>query len=463
MTELAALKTPPHNIEAEEAVLGSMLIDDRAFDDASLYIKPLDFYFVKHQWIWEAAITLRAAREPIDLLTIQEQLFRQVIDNRNDKPTTKLDEVGGPAYLTRLITLTPTAFNAGAYARLVYEVAERRRLIQNASDIARMAYDLSTDLETVRTRAMNAIIDSYRIVNGAQPIAQDVSQLYDDILALSQDPKDLSGLDSGFPDYNNFSGGIHTGEEIVIAGEPGIGKSMFAAQIGVNLAVNGHAGALYSLEMKKKSVIRRWLSGMARVTTRKMRTGRVEEGDWPPITQAMVQLAELPIFISDSTHWTTASLRADLVRLKAEYQIKWFIVDYFDLLKDKGENEYTAQKEKSVALHDICRDLDLAGLVIHTLNKTGMRAGVNQLADVSGNRQVIYDADVVIYYTSHVPLKNEKERENYRTVRFGKFRDEAVGKKMFDLELLAGIPKLVSVYDGPEPLNNREEREVYRG
>jgi len=245
------------------------------------------------------------------------------------------------------------------------------------------------------------------------------------------------------------------GEEIVIAGEPGVGKSMFAAQLAKNLAANMHPVAVYSLEMRTRALIRRWLSEASEVSTRKMKTGRLEDGDWPKITNAVTQLSSLPIYLSDSTHWTTAKLRADLMRLKSEYGIECFLMDYFDLLKDHAEDDLTAQKNKSIALHDICADLNLAGIVVHTLSKAGMRSGASQLADVSGNRQIIYDADVVLYYTSHIPTKGQIERDNYRTVRFGKFRDEPVGKKMFDLQLAAGgVPKLLSVSDLDSPVSS---------
>lgn len=422
---------PPHNIEAEEAVIGSILIDNQAFYDANKFIGAGDFYLVKNRWIWEAAAKLVADRMPIDLLTIQEQL-------ESEK---RLAEIGGPAYLTRLVTLTPSAFNAGAYASLVREAADRRRLIRLSSDIAKLAFDVGSDIETVKANALRALLDGSRIVDGAEHIAGAVSELYDETQELSLNPRDLIGMDSGFPDYNEGAGGIHRGEMLVIAGEPGVGKSMFAGQLGYNLASNEHAGAIYSMEMRKKSVVRRWVSSSSNIPTRKIRTGRMDDSDWPAFTQAITQASQLPIYISQATHWTTTAMRSDLTRLKAEYGIEWFVLDYFDLLKDRAADENREQKIKSIGIKDICQDLDLAGIIIHTFNKAGMRSSDYEFADVSGSRQIIYDADVLLYFTKHKPQNGDAANPNLRTVRFGKFREENT-RAYFEVVMGGTVPRI---------------------
>lgn len=433
-TGQAGLALPPHNIEAEEALLGSILIDERAYLEVTGIIDPVDFYLVKHRWLFEAFVKLSAARMPIDLLTMQEALER----------AGQLNEIGGPAYLTRLITLTPSAYNAGGYARLVKEAADRRRLIQMSSDIARLAYDVGADIESIKQQAARAFIASNPAKGGAVHVSAIASELYDDVVSLAENPRDLIGMDSGFADYNAGSGGVHRGECMLIVGKPGVGKSLFAAQIAHNLARAGHPGAVYEMEMKNRSIVRRWVSADSSVPTRKMRTGRMNDDDWLPFTESITRVSQLPIYLSEATHWTTASLRADLTRLVSEYGVQWFMLDYFDRLKDRARDDLEAQKIKSIGITDICKDLSLAGIVIHTLNKAGMRAQDESLADVSGNRQIIYDADQVVYFTEHKPQYGEPENQSMRTVRFGKFREENV-RASFDLVLIADVPKFADV------------------
>lgn len=432
------ITTPPHNLEAEEAVLGSVLLDAEAYYQAAKQItSPADFYSVKNGWIWQAATELVAGRAPIDLLTLAARLEAQG----------RLDEIGGPAYLTRLVTATPTAYNAEAYAALVREAALRRRLIQAASRIAKLAYETGSDIGAVVNESANAVMDVSRQIvggQGAEPVANVLGQLYDEAEAQMQNPRDLTGMDSGFPDYNAGSGGIHRGEMLVIAGDPGVGKSMFAAQIAYNLARAGYPGAIYSMEMKSASVVRRWVSSLSNVPTRKIRSGRMDyESDWPAFTQAVAATSPLPIYISQATHWTSTTLRADLTRLVNDYGVVWFLLDYFDLLKDRGRDELEAQKLKSIALKDICKDLSLAGVVIHTKNKAGMRATETNLGDVSGNRQILYDADVLLYFEKHQAQNGDRPNPYLRTVRFGKFREENA-RAYFEVVMGADVPRVGS-------------------
>ncbi|MBI4316561.1 MAG: replicative DNA helicase, partial [Chloroflexi bacterium] len=205
--------TPPHNLEAEEAVVGSVLIDPESFFDVAQFLKAEDFYLVKHRWVWEVFVSLHDARSPVDLLTVQDEL-----DKRG-----QLAEVGGPAYLTRLITLTPTAFNAAAYGRLVEDAATRRRLIQAASDIAKLAYSDDYDVNTAVGESEKALfsVSERRSTREVRPVKTVASEYYDRVKYLYDHGDQLLGVPTGFKDLDKLLGGMQQSDLLIVAGRPG--------------------------------------------------------------------------------------------------------------------------------------------------------------------------------------------------------------------------------------------------
>lgn len=453
--------TLPHNIEAEEATLGAVLIDPESFDLIGLAAD--DFYLVKHRWLWAAFESLRKNHIPLDLLTVQEELEKQH----------RLSEIGGPAYLTRLITLTPTAYNAPAYANLVAESAERRRLIHAASEIAKSAYDAGTSLDVVRQQAHNSVHTNIRIRGGAEPINMFTSRLYDEVEARSKDPRDVWGIPTGFTDWDKITGGWQQGEAFILAGEPGSGKTLLLTQAALQAAgldidtrmirAGGRPGAIYELEIGGVQLVRRVASAFSKIKARTLRSGRLEDDDWSKFVNAVGAISSLPVYLSDKTTWTTSSLRADLRRLIDLYGIEWFVVDYMQLLKDSvGANVSPSERVGHISqnLHDICKDLNLAGLFVQRLNKSGLSAGVPQLEHMSGSSQVPYDADSVAFITDHIPAGGEPESKNIKTVSFRKIREDDPHVQ-FDLAtgMADGIPVFHNIAHWsptPKPAMNEE-------
>jgi len=426
---------PPHNLEAEEAVIGSVLIDPDAFKECDL--APDDFYLVKHRWVWAVFQTLTARGEMIDLFTVQDEL----------KVRDQLDELGGPAYMTRLLTMVPSALNAAAYAAKVREYADRRAWIGIGSDIAKAAHKFETPLTDAAPEFVQRMIQAGRPKTGAVTIGKVFSDLYDLVQQRADDPSSIVRLPTGFPDMDDrLGGGGKLKTVTVISGEPGKGKTILVSQIADNWTKAGLPGAFYELELSAEQFASRQASLKTSIPEGAIERGQLGDDQWPILTNLVAQMSTAPMFFSDDTRWTTSSLRADLSRLKAQYGIKWFIVDYFRLLKDVyGENKNERDEYMSARLRDIAKDLDLCGLVIHSLNKAGMGAEHPGMEHLSGSGSIPFDADCIMFINDHIPESDsEAYSESLRTVTFEKNR---FGKKMAPFTLYArpDVPGFASV------------------
>jgi replicative DNA helicase len=417
---MSDLNTPPFNLQAEESVIGSVLIDPEMFFEVAKYLTSKDFHIVKHQWIWKAFEDLHDKSIPFDILTVQQDLEKKGL----------LNELGGAAYLTRLITLTPTAYNAPAYARFVDEAATRRRMIFAASDIAKLAYEADTDIETCITNAMSALSTIVTVRGGAQSLEKHMSKAYDEILYRYDHPEEVAGLQSGFIDFDKGLGGFQRGLVYLISGDAGIGKTVFAIQAALNLSKQ-KPGAIYEMEMKDVDVCQRMIAAEHGLDTRVMKSGQLNDDQWKTFTQAVNKLSQRRIFMSDVSSTNTMGLRADLMRLKTE-GVEWAVVDYLNLLSDRyGKDNNERQEYISRQLKSIAKDLNIALIVIQSVNKTGQMSGPNTLK---------HDCDVLIEFSEHLVDEGDTPKENVRTLKFGKNR---FGTSMrIELMMLDG-PRLV--------------------
>lgn len=411
---------PIYSLDAEKAVLGAVLINPEIFKTIDLQAS--DFYLDHHKQIWSAYQRIVLQGKIIDLVTVSEIL--------NDKTD-----------LLGLINTTPSSLHALDYAEIVREKARRRELVQMASDIAKAAYDTNSDLEKEIPGYMTRLVSSAKIASGAEHISKALSELYDEIQERKDNPRDIWGIPTGFYDYDILTGGHHGGEMTLLSGKPGLGKSIIAIQMACGMA-NEKPGAIYEMEMGQTQTIRRSVSVESRVQTRKMRNGDIDTDDWENINKAIEAMEHLPIYLSDHTGWTTASMRADLARLKAVHNIEWFVVDYLYLLQDRyGKDDHERLAYISKSLKNICKDLDLFGLVIHSMTKAEMESHTPGLAGMRGSGQIAYDADVVIYLI-------EDEQKDHVKLHFAKFRED-VPDRYIRLKKDDGFPSFKSIERTP--------------
>lgn len=458
MTETIARLNSP---EAEQAYLGCILIDGSVLTHTPAI--PDDFQTNRNRWIYEAADAVKRRGDPVDLLTVTAELER---NNR-------LGEAGGPAYLMSLLNATPSSLNAAAYAGIMSDKRRRRELVTIAQRIVQSAYDETKPVDTDLPSFITDLASSASNPGGAKPIAMALSALYDEVSARMADPRDIWGIPTGFSKLDLLNGGMQQGEVVLVAGLPGAGKSILCNDLAAGMA--RHApGAIYSMEMKSTAVLRRLISGRSGLTTRALKTGRINDEDMDAFVRAIEYFTSLPVFISDAQGWTTTSLRADLARLKAERGIKWVLIDYMYLLKDgEGKDENTRTIMASEGLKRIASELDLAVLVVHSLNKTGMGAfgknsddveGMGSMENLRGSAQVGYNVDTACYLTGYnqdLFSKPEEKiapayRQNARVLWFAKGRELEKPKQYIILIMKPGFPKF-SEY-APEPARSNLPR-----
>lgn len=435
----------------EMAALGCILIAGREVM-APLTLEPGDFYLHRHQWIYEAfqEVASRKGADghplPIDALTVARELER----------VGRLDEAGGQAYLTQLVTVPASAYHAEGYAATVLEMASRRRDILQAQALIAAAYDLGADVVAARADAIRGLTRASRGGGGAEHIGPALRSLYADLERRIENPRDIFGHATGFIDFDELTGGLESKTVMLLAGGPGVRKSAFLGQAGLQLAgfdmatwsakPGGVPVAIYSLEMPTEQWLRRLVSSASGAPLRSLKTGRVAERFLQPISMVADAMAELPIYISDKPGLTTSALRADLARTVARDGTRVVMVDYLQLLQlSGGRGMSTTERETqiSIDLHDMAKEFDVAIIAISRLNKDGLKkissGGVPDLEDLAGSAQVPYDAD----YAAVLTLGGENGEPDRVTMTFRKNREGVLDR--LELGLRDGMPAFVNL------------------
>lgn len=410
----------PSDIEAEKLLIGSIL---RFPDDfVSVSIEPDDFFVIRHREIWQAMRAVVARRGNLESFTVAEELTRGkgLEDKRSEE-----------YYLAQLEGAASTAYTHDTQesARVIRDMAQRRAVLELAGRLAKAAFDQGTDIQDAASDAMRALLTGSKASGGAKHWEDALESLFNDIEERSKHPQDVWGIATGFPGFDRLTGGLQTGELLILSGEPAMGKSMLAMQMGEQMAAC-EPGAIYSAEMSEMQVTRRILSSAAKVRARAMKSGRLDGDEWQRIVEQVERLRKLPVYLDDPSGIKTSALQADLARLKAQHNIKWFIFDYLMLAGDAPEAkewERTGLLSRSFKL--ICHNLDLAGVVIHSMNKSGVENATPGLSNLRGSAQVGYDADIACMLTEFNPISisdgsyTQDERQNMRTLLFIKGRD----------------------------------------
>ena len=424
MAEAAGLTTPPHNIEAEEAVIGSVLIDPESFFDVAQFLKADDFYLVRHRWIWGVFTDLHDNRSPVDLLTVQEELERR----------SQLGEVGGPAYLTRLITLTPTAFNASAYGRLVEEAATRRRLILAASEIAKMAYDVGTDINTVVGESEKALfgVSESRNLHELKPMRKAASDYYDRVQYLYDHRDEMLGVPTGFRDLDKLLGGMQQSDLLIVAGRPGRGKTSLLLSMALNAAkIYKKRVAIFSLEMSTEQLVQRLVAQETGINSHRLRLGKLEDEEWPRFTQAISLLSDTGIYLDDTPAISALQLRTKCRRLNSEIKLDMIVVDYLQLMTGdlRVENRVQEVSYISRSLKALARELNVPVLTAAQLSRAvEQRSGQKpMLSDLRESGSIEQDSDVVMFLHHPDDWDDDPQKKSITEIVVAKHRNGPTG------------------------------------
>ena len=407
------VRTPPHSVEAEQSVLGGLLIDTKAWDDVGDVIRSVDFYRPDHRLIFDAITTLAAEAKALDVITVSEALER----------TGKLEAAGGLAYLGTLARDTPTAANARAYAQIVRERALLRQLIQTGTDIAASA--LNNEGETARDLVERAEQQIFAIAEQGTrrssplvPARELLPALIDKIDEWNRNPDSLRGLPTGFVDFDRKTGGLRGGDLVIVAGRPSMGKTTLAVNMAENAALDQKTGAsvaIFSMEMPADQLLMRMMSSLGRVPLASIRNGRMSDEDWVRLTGATQQLGGARIFIDETPALTPTELRARARRIKREHGLNLVVVDYLQLMQVPGtqENRATEIAEISRGLKALAKELSVPVIALSQLNR-----GVEQrqekrpvISDLRESGSLEQDADMILLiYREEVYDKNTTKK-----------------------------------------------------
>ena len=397
--QLLALKLPPHSIEAEQSLLGALLLDNQAFDRVADLVVADDFYRDDHRRIWRHISRLAEASRPADVVTVSES-----IEASEDK-----DKTGGAAYLAALAQNTPSALNVRRYAELVRERAVQRRLAQVATEIAEHALapagkDVGQLLDEAESKIFQIAESGARKDQGLLEIKPVLARVFEKIdhLFHRDNPSDITGVPTGYLKLDQMTSGLQAGDLIVIAGRPSMGKTALALNIAEHVAVaNGLPVAVFSMEMSSNQVATRILGSIGRVDQHKMRTGRLTDNEWGQLSDAMGKLHEAPIYIDEGGALTALEIRARARRLKREFsKIGLVVIDYLQLMSStaQGENRATEISEISRSLKAMAKELDCPVIALSQLNRA-LEQRPNkrpQMADLRESGAIEQDADVIL-------------------------------------------------------------------
>ncbi|MDP1989864.1 MAG: replicative DNA helicase [Syntrophales bacterium] len=387
-------KVPPQNLEAEQSVLGGILLDNLALNTVLELLETDDFYSEGHRKIFSAIVELSNRNEPCDLITLSNIL-------KNQK---RIDKVGGTAYLASLVDNVPSAVNIAYYAKIIKEKSILRRLIGTATEILNKSYDAGMDIDSVLDEAEHAIfeISENKIRPSFHPIREIIKDSFKTIERLYAKKELVTGVATGFDKIDDITSGLQNSDLIIIAGRPSMGKTAFALNIAQFAALEmGVPVAIFSLEMAKEQLATRMLASEARVDSQRLRKGFLGETDWPKLTTAAGRLSEAPIYIDDTPAITVIEMKAKSRRLKAEAGLGLIILDYLQLMrggayKDSREQEIS---EISRSLKALAKELSVPVVALSQLNRkvedrTSRRP---QMADLRESGAIEQDADLIAF------------------------------------------------------------------
>ncbi|MCM0739552.1 replicative DNA helicase [Clostridioides difficile] len=417
-------RIPPHSVESEQSILGSILLDKDAIITVTETIKPDDFYKEAHKIIYECMITLSNKGEPIDLITLTEELRKQG----------HLNDIGGISYITSLSTIVPTTSNVKYYADIVKEKSVLRKLIKASNEIINLGYSGATKIEDVLEQAEKSIFDisQEKTSDDFKSINLVLMDAYDMIEKLYTNKSDVTGITTGFKDLNKKINGLQRTDLILIAARPAMGKTAFSLNLVQNAALKGDASvAVFSLEMSKEQLVQRMLSSQSSVELKKIKTGTLNDNDWPRIIDAMAVLSDAKIHIDDTPGIKISELRSKCRKLKIEKGLDLVLIDYLQLMEGEGNNESRQQEISKISrsLKILAKELNCPVVALSQLSRAPEQRADHRpmLSDLRESGAIEQDADIVMFLYRDEYYRADSESKNIGEVIIAKNRHGETG------------------------------------
>jgi len=423
-----ALKVPPQSVEAEQSVLGGLMLDGQAWDRIADKITADDFYRKEHRLIFTAIGALVEASSPADVITVSEWLEKN----------NELQNTGGLAYLASLANNTPSAANIGAYANIVRERAILRNLIHTATRISTGAYSpegrSAADILDFAERSIFEISEQGAHRRGGfAPIKTLLTKAVDRIDTLFRSESAITGVSTGFKDLDDMTSGLQPGDLVIVAGRPSMGKTSLAMNIAENTAVGSKLPvAIFSMEMPGEQLAMRMMASLGRINAHKVRTGKLEDDDWPRLTHAIGMLAEAPMFIDDTPALTPLELRTRARRLKREHGLGLIVVDYLQLMQapESSENRATEISGITRSLKGLAKELGVPVVALSQLNRS-LEQRPNKrpvMSDLRESGAIEQDADVIFFIYRDEVYNEDSQDKGTAEIIIGKQRNGPTGK-----------------------------------
>ncbi len=417
-------RVPPHSLEAEVSVLGAALLSKNATSDVTEILRPEDFYRNAHRLVFEGVLALNTAGDVVDTVTITDWLARHG----------RIDEVGGAAAVYDLTVAVPTAANAAYYARIVRQKALLRRLIDVGTEVVKLGYDGSDDAETIVDRAESLVYEVAQTgsVSDYAKLGDLLSDSFEQIERLADQRSEVTGLATGYNDFDRLTAGLQPQNLIIVAARPAMGKSSLALGLAHYVTAKiGRPSIMFSLEMSKIEIVNRLLSAEARIDSGKLRTGRLDDADWLKLGDALGTLSEAPLFIDDTPSITLNEIRAKCRRLKQKHGLDLVIVDYLQLMQSprRVDNRQQEVAEISRGLKMLAKEMDAPVIALSQLSRqpesrTDKRP---MLADLRESGSIEQDADIVGFIYRDEVYDEESPDKGIAELIVAKHRNGATG------------------------------------
>ncbi|MBR3002801.1 MAG: replicative DNA helicase [Clostridia bacterium] len=435
-------KVPPHDIEAEQAVIGSMLTDREAVSSAIEVLKENDFYREDNRLIYVAIVSLANRGEPIDIITVKAEL----------EAMGKFDNVGGIEYLAELPDKVPTTANVSKYIKIVEEKSTIRELIKAANEIIELGYDTTENVEDIVAGAEKKIFDTIqnKTKNSYAPIKDVLVDSFTQLEELYNRKQHVTGVPSGFTELDYRTAGFHGSELILIAARPAMGKSAFALNIATNAALKGNAPVvIFSLEMSKEQMVNRILCSEAMVDSNKVRTGKLEEDDWVKLAESIGPLSESEIYIDDTPGISITEIMSKCRKLKLEKNIGMVIIDYLQLIQGSNSRRNGSREQEiseiSRSLKILAKELNVPVIALSQLSRAVEQRPDHRpmLSDLRESGAIEQDADLVMFLYRDDYYNPESEKKDIAEVIIAKHRGGSTGT--VDLLWLGSYTKFVNL------------------
>lgn len=417
-------RIPPHSVESEQSILGSILLDKDAIITVAETITPSDFYKDAHRVIYESMMALNNKNEPIDMVTLTDELRKRGY----------LDDIGGVTYLTSLSTIVPTTSNVKYYAEIVKEKSVLRQLIKASNDIINLGYGSGESAEDVLDFAEKKIFDisQERTNDDFKPINQVLMDTYDMIESIYSNKSDVTGVTTGFKDLNKKINGLQRTDLILVAARPAMGKTAFALNLVQNAAIKGNASvAVFSLEMSKEQLAQRMIAAQSNVELKKMKTGTLNDADWPRIISAMAVMSDAKIFIDDTPGIKINELRSKCRKLKMEQGLDLVMIDYLQLMESDSKNESRQQEISKISrsLKILAKELDCPVVALSQLSRAPEQRADHRpvLSDLRESGAIEQDADIVMFLYRDEYYHSDSEKKDLAEIIIAKNRHGETG------------------------------------